>query len=263
MSKLIDRLGKLAEGSAQPLGFGAAASRQKALPMLIVARIPPGDPGLASEVVAAGAYSVMAPVADWKKEKQAVSDTVAEAKLESWGVLAQAPTVDCIRELQDMKCDFTVFEAENAPASLLNEGDSALVMQLSPPLDDMLARAAGRLGIDAVLIAPDKDGAYPLSVRALMDYDRLVAAVGKHVLATVPPDMPLDNLGALWLLGVRGLVVEAPPKKMADRTSELRGALEQLPLKRRKAGNKYSATLPGAPGTTSETVPDEEEDDDY
>ena len=264
MSKLVDRLEILAEGRGQPLGFGAALNREKALPMLAVASLPSPSAELANAATGAGADAVLFEVENWQKEKQALSELSSTAKAGPWGVHMRAPTVEIIKELAAMKCDFAVFTADKTPAALLVQDELTRIIQMSPSLDDSLAKAVGRLGFDAVLLAPDKGEEYPLTLQRLLVYERLAAAAGRHVLAIVPESMPLDDLGALWVLGARGLVIEAPPGKMESRLAEVREAIAKLPTKRRKPRDRFGVTLPHAAASSHAAPPDEddEEDDD-
>jgi hypothetical protein len=75
--------------------------------------------------------------------------------------------------------------------------------------------------------------------------------------------MPLHDLGALWILGARALVIEATPGKMEGRLAEVREAITRLPTKRRKPRDRFGATLPLAADSSQATPPDEEDEEDY
>ena len=260
MSKFLDKLELISLGRAQPLGFGAAAARGKSLPMVIVASVPLGNAKLAALAAKSGVDAVLMTV-----ERQVKSDE-ALAKLSStktdipWGVSLDAVTKVEVEQLIEMDCDFVVFAPDKTQAAVLGEEKIGKVLQIDPSLSDSLAKAINRLSIDAVLLGPVGEDESPLTVHQLMVYERLAAGAGKHLLAAVPPGLPINDIESLWGLGVRGVVVDLAVKDPEQRLSQVREAIQKLPTTRKKSVEKISALLPLSRGV-SEPPPEEEDEE--
>jgi hypothetical protein len=117
------------------------------------------------------------------------------------------------------------------------------------------------LSIDAVLLGPVSEDQSRLTVHQLMIYERLAAGAGKHLLAAMPPGLSIDDIESLWVLGVRGVVVDLAVKNPEQRLSEVKEAIQKLPTTRKKLGEKISASLPRPREQSEMTMPPEEEDD--
>ena len=262
MSKLLDKLEQLSEGRAQPLGFGAAVARGKSLPMVIVASVPVGDAKLAAIAAKAGADAVLMTLEHQEKMDEALAK-LSSAKTDiPWGASLTAVTKEEVEQLIEMDCDFVIFAPDKTPAAVLGAEKIGKVLQIDPSLSDSLAKAISRLSIDAVLLGPVSEDQSRLTVHQLMVYERLAAGAGKHLLAAMPPGLPIDDIESLWGLGVRGVVVDLAVKNPQKRLSQVKEAIQKLPTTRKKPGEKISASLP-PPREQSETMPPEEEDDEW
>jgi hypothetical protein len=254
MSKLVDKLERLSEGRGQPLGFGAAASRVRILPMLLIAALPRGN---AKAVAAASGAQVDAILVSSADEPRAAP--VADAP---WGTCVDSVARDEMEQLAADGCDFVVFSAAGSQAAALNVETIGKVLRVDPSLDDSLARAIGRLPIDAVLLQQIGGDGKALTVEQLMVCERLAAWSGKHIIADVPPGLPPGDIESLWGLGAQGLIVDLAVSDPEARLTEIREALEKLPTKRRRQGERLAASLPVS-GSPSTAAPPEEDDDDF
>jgi hypothetical protein len=261
LSKLIEKLERISEGRAQPLGFGAAASRTRSLPMLVIASVPAGSAKPDEVVAKTGADAVLLTIENWKKEREALAKISSGKADFIWGVYAQAVSGDEVEQLVEMKCDFVVFAAEMTPAAVLNEERIGKVLQIDSSLDDNLTRAVGRLAVDAVLLSPPGKDQPPLTISQLMVYERLAAGAGKHLLAALPPVSPTDDLETWWSLGVRGVVVDMTADHAGDKLAQVKEAIEKLPTTKKK-GTKASAVLPQIAREPAAARPEEDDDDD-
>lgn len=262
MSKLLDKLEQLSEGRAQPLGFSSAASRTRILPMLLVACVPVENAGLAALAASEGADALLFLVENWKKERQALAQISGTKADIPWGVSLKTVGTEEISQLTEMECDFAVFTPDRAPAALLREEKIGKVLQIDPSLGDNLVKAISRLSVDAVLLSLDGGDRYPLTVHQLMVYERLASVVGKHLLATMPPGLPVDDLESLWSLGVRAVVVDLTVAHPEQRLSQVKEAIQKLPTTRKRPGEKISAVLPAYREGPAEAPTEPDEDDD-
>ena len=262
MSKLLDKLERISEGSIQPLGFGAAVARTKLTPMLVIASIPAGNNQLPAIAEKAGADALLLTLESLDKESKALSK-ISQAKFDiPWGVSAETLTSKVLERLIEAGCDFAVFSSAKTPAAVLNEDKIGKVLKLDPSLPDSLARTIHRLQVEAVLLSPASDDeATTLTVHQLMVYERLGGVAGKHLLALMPLTMSSGDLESLWGIGVRGVVVDISAEQPEQRLSEIKEAILKLPTKRRKPREKMRATLPPPSVTSEKTEPDEEEEE--
>jgi len=262
MSKLLDKLEQISEGRAQPLGFGAAVTKGKSLPMVIVASVPLGNAKLAAIAAKAGADALLMTIKHQERSEEALAK-LSSAKTDiPWGVSLNAVTKEEVEQLIEMGCDFVVFAPDKTPAAVLGEERIGKVLQIDPSLSDSLAKAINRLSIDAVLLGPVSEDESPLTVHQLMIYERLAAGAGKHLLAAMPPGLPIDDIQSLWGLGVRGVVVDLAVKDPEQRLSQVKEAIQKLPTTRKKTGERISASLP-LPREGPVAAPPEEEEEEW
>ena len=258
MSKLLEKLERISEGRGQPIGFGAAANRVKASPMVIVASIPLGNTKLAALSAESEADAVLISAEHQKKED--VLAQLGSVKIDiPWGTSLEKITKGEIGQLIEMGCDFVILDPAKTPAAVLNEERIGKVLQIDPSLSDNLARAINRLSVDAVLLSTAGRSEAQITVHELMVYERLAALAGKHLLALVPPSLPMDDVESLWSLGVRGVVVDLTAKSPEQRLSQVKEAVQKLPARKKKR-DKINATLP-MPREWADTETPEEEDE--
>ena len=260
MSKLLDRLERLSEGRAQPLGFEAAVSRAKAVPMLVIAGMFARDNDLASAATKEGADALLFTIESLDTDEQALAQSGEAAGDIPWGVFLPAITGDDVRQLLKMGCDFVVFTPEKARASVLAEDNIGKVLQIDPSLDEHLMRIVGRLSINAVLFSQGTNEEYPLTVHQLMICENLIGGTSKHLLATMPPQMPVADLETLWNLGARGVLIDITSDNVAERIPQIKEAIQKLPTTRKKTDRKFGALLPRNDPLSAIAEPD---DDDY
>jgi len=162
MSKLLDKLERISEGRTQPLGFGAAVTRGKSLPMVIVASVPLGNAKLAAIAAKAGADALLMTIKHQEKMDKALAKLSSAETDIPWGVSLNAVTKDEVEQLIEMGCDFVVFAPDKTPAAVLGEERIGKVLQIDSSLSDSLAKAINRLSIDAVLLGPVSEDESPL-----------------------------------------------------------------------------------------------------
>ena len=260
MSKLLDKLEAISEGRAQPIGFGAAASREKRAPMLVVAAVPSGNAKLSAAAEDGGADAVLV-VADRKTEQG--SRKVAGPKTSvPWGASLNPATVQAVADLVEAKCDFLVLSPAGTQAAVLREEGIGKILQVDTSLEDNLVRTINRLDVEAVLLAPVKDEVFPMTVQQVMAFERLAGAAGKHILAAMPPEMPVEDLETLWGLGAAAIVVDLAVDKPEERLAEVKQAIEKLPANRRRQKGRLSASLPFSREWSGREEPGEEEEED-
>ncbi|MFC1994013.1 hypothetical protein ACFLVI_01995 [Chloroflexota bacterium] len=262
MSKLLEKLDKLEEGRAQPLGFSAALARSKSSPMVIVARVPLADAAVVDIALKGGADALLLSVKQLKKDKKALAGIVSAGAAVSWGALLEILNKKDVEQLTALGCDYVVFKADKTPAMILGETQIGKVMHLDTSLPDNLRKTISRLSVDAVLLNLDIDSEPVFTVSRLMIYERLVSGVGKHVLAALPPDFPVADLESLWAIGVRGVVLDMAGDHPEYELARVKEAICTLPAIGEKARKRSVAILPVVSDWEEAAPPEEDDEED-
>lgn len=260
MSKLVEKLERISEGGEQPLGFGAAAARVKSSPMVIIASVPMGNAQLATVVANAGADFLLLTIEHQKRSEALTQLTSVKIEI-PWGVSLDTVTKKNVEQLIEMDCDFVIFAPTETPAAVLGEERIGKVLQVDTSLSDNLAQAINRLSVDAVLLGPVGGDDSPLTVHQLMDYQRLAMRAGKHLLAAMPPGLPLDDLETIWSLGVLGVVADMAVDDPEQRLSQVKEAIQKLPKTRKKRTEKTRALLPLTRDLSDAMTPEEDDEE--
>ena len=256
MSKFVDRLGRVGQPGASPMGFGAASRRDEAVPAMmllgtVTAEELSGDPELAEVEVDA----LLVSVGPWQ---QGVLENVAGA-LEGrlWGLRVEDVREEQIGDIKEAGCDFVVFQPEGTAAALLNDDDLGKVIALAGSLDRDLGRAIGELNIDAALYTPD-GGLFPITVGGLIALQRVRGPVPQPFILATPPDPSPAELTALQDAGVSALSVDA---SAGDAIAATRKAIGNLPARRRD-DSPGTAIVPSIHAEEFES-PDHDDEDDF
>ncbi len=234
------------------MGFAALASRAKSPSMAIVAGSDQGQIEAGASSLE-GVEAVLLSIANLNQEAEALPRVVEAIADTPWGASIEAATKEDVERLKGLGCDFLVFGADAMPA-VLTEQDIGKVLQVDTSLSDNLAWPIARLPIDAVLIRAEQ---WPLTVRLLLDYTRLVRLTGKPCMALLPEAAGSGDIEALWEAGICGIVTSDQ-----QGLSQIKEAVQALPQGKRKAKKKRSATLPAITEVPAEVAEEEEEEED-
>ncbi len=255
MSKLIDRLRRISEASIQPMGF-RLASTTSTPSMVLVGGLSPSN---LTEVAKAIANNVDALAISWAAEERKASlSRIAKAAGDiPWGLWLETVTSEDLKNLREAGGDFLVFGASAMPAAALREQEMGKIVTIDPGLSDSFIRTLDQLPVDAVLLHRKEES--PLLLSELMGYQRLINLVRKPLLLAISSSLAEDELACLWDTGVSGVILGGEHQGLAERLSELRRLIGNLPAAGRKRARKVSALLP-ALQTRPSPVEEEEED---
>ncbi|MDO8532338.1 MAG: hypothetical protein Q7T26_09295 [Dehalococcoidia bacterium] len=249
MSKLVERLEKLAHGVNQPMGFGFHAAQPKTPSLLTIALLDKENPRTAAAAASAGADFIVVPVSAANIKDLGATFKAAESV--SCGVLCHDLSAEHIPALKEAGCDFLVFEPQQAPMSILRDEEMGKVLVLDNLMEDTLAATAEQLEVDAVLLDL---GDPPLTIQRVMVFQRTAGLTSKSVIAVVPATLSIAEVEVLRDMGVQGLAVRVKDVKSAEAISDLRKAAEGLaPPKKKKM--KANAIVPRI---ALRTAPDED-----
>ena len=168
MSKLLDKLQRSSHTPTQPLGFRAKVTASKNQSIPLIAALPQTNLGLASDVIAAGSDALLIQVEQLNQAKNTLAALSKTAGDIPWGVSLKNIKRKQIDQLLKMGCDFMVFEAATAPASLLEEERVGKIVMIDPSLSDGLIETVEQLPVDAVFINEREQGKSTPSIYHLM-----------------------------------------------------------------------------------------------
>ncbi len=260
MSKLIEKLQQISEGSGQPMGFGTAAARAKISQILTIASIPAGNAQLLAEATKIGPDALLLTAENLEKHGKSLPKRSRDKVEIPWGISLVTVSKEDTAQLIELGCDYIIFSPAGTPAAVLLDERIGKVLRIDTSLPEGLAKAINRLQVDAVLLSPAGEDESAFTIHHLMILERLAGSAGKHVLAAMPPGLSTDNIEILWGLGVRGVVVDMTAEQPEQKLSQIKEAIQKLPATRKKSREKFRATLPSA-SSSSEKVKQEEEEE--
>lgn len=261
MSKLLEKLERISEGSGQPIGFGAAVNRTKIAPMLIIASVPAADAQLSGVIGKEGIDAVLITVENLAKDKKVLAKIDNTEMSVPWGVYMDAVNKEEIEQLIGMGCDYVIFGPARTQATILNEDRIGKVLTIDPTLTDSMIRTISRLSVDAVFLSPVSKEEPHFTVQQLMVYERLAGGTGKHLLAAFPSGKPPADIESLWGLGVRGVAIDLTSEQLEQRLTQIKEAIQKLPSTRKKPKEKIRPTLPVGKEVSSEVAESEGDDE--
>jgi hypothetical protein len=261
MSKLIEKLERISEGSGQPMGFGAAVSRTKISQILTIASVPAGNAQLITVATKEGPDALLLTVDNLEKDSKALAKMNRDRAEIPWGASLETASKEDIAKLIELGCDYVIFSPARTPAAILMEERIGKVLKIDASLPESLTKAINRLQVDAILLSPASDDEPTFTVHQLMILERLAGSTGKHVLATMPSGLSISDIEILWGLGVRGVLVDMAAKQPEQMLSQVKEAIQKLPTTRKKPKEKFRATLPMASHSPEKEKQEEEEEE--
>lgn len=244
MSRFIDKLTKVSQGTPQPMGFVAGQRGSEKPRLQLIASTSQAEANLAG--ADAGLLHIVKPD-DVKKLEKLCQDKDAIP----WG--AWLKDTVAIKKIVKADCDFVVFPA-SAPLTLIQDKETGRILEVDASIGEApyLMRGIEELPVDAILIT----GKSVLTWQSLLFIQSFTAALTKPVIVAVPAGITPEELQVLWEAGVNGLVVETEGK--AGLTA-LRQEIDKLNPVRRKL--KVRASVPRVESRPEEPEPEEEEEE--
>ena len=207
MSKLSDAIHRIARAEAPQIGF--SPEPQKARPTMLLAALINGS------AKAAGADMVLSRGGSARSKDGAQKEQLRGLWQKEGGDAAAA---------RDQGFDFIVFSGDDAPAAVLLEEETGLVMQAQTDMSDSLLQAMQWMPLDALLVRWDG----PVTVRRQLELQRLSGFSRKPLFLFVENELQAPELEVLREAGVIGVVVdlarggESALKSLRERIDNLR-----------------------------------------
>lgn len=214
---------------------------------------------MASDAIAVGVDALLVTVEELDQEESNLTELAKAAGDTPWGISLKNIKGGQIDRLLKMGCDFIVFQAATAPASLVEEERLGKIVMIDLSLSDGMLETLEQLPVDAILIDEREQGKSTPRIYHLMLCQYLSNLTGKPLLFAVSPDTSDTELQALRKYGVDGVVAEMRAEH-SKKLTRLRQDINKLPpIKRRREGAKVLLPSLGSLTTPSPSEEDEEE----
>ncbi len=255
MSKLIEKLRKLAQVAPQPMGFHTSRPAEASSKILIISRLAlnnnvpslKSNPGVDAVLIQTNQSKTTAK--DIQKATKSLGDI-------PWGVYLEENSSE-ITALLEANCDFIVFSPTSLIPDLPQDEKIGKIIQVDSSMDDGLLRTINDLPADAVLVTDTLDNNETLTMHRLMIYRHLANFIVKPLIVPVPVNITEAELKALYDADIDGVLVEMDEEGI----KELHKIAIKLPPRTAKKREKGGVILPHISGEASPAPPDEEEED--
>ena len=253
MSNLINRLKRLHQVEARPLGFmigEGPVEKPKLQLVVLLAAGEPEPPALGpadAAVVEIGPSGKTGPLEKLCRTRDGVPG----------GAWVKAAGEAVWEKVLETPCDFIIFPPATPLAAAAKDGPGR-ILELDPSLNEGLLRTVNDLPVDAVLIPGEREEK-ALTFRRLMLVQRLLNLVHKPVLVTVPGEITGADLQSLWDAGVSGVVVNLAELENGEKLAALRREIDGLAPPAFRKKTPLTPALPRIQPVAPE--PEEEEED--
>jgi len=243
MSKFIDKLKRVSQTAAQPMGFGRRQAASPTPKMLLVASLAKVDVSKLADLVA-GADAGLLDISELGGESkllQGYADAVSDIPWGGWLKISEWRG-DKKPELRS--CDFVVFPAAQTPIGIFDNPEVGKIVEVRSSLDEGVLRTIDELPVDGVLIMVDNENSSPITWQQLMLLQRFTDLVAKPLLIPVPAKVTAGELRMLWESGVDGVIVEVGAGQPHGQLKKLREEIDKLPPSSQGRRGRVKALLP-------------------
>ena len=253
MSKLLDLLQRISDGSPAPLGFGVA--RATNLPGMALVGL--ASTGHQDGVAAAAQAGLNAVLVSGVSDSGAFKSLAETAGGVPWGVCDSTLSGEDARACAEGGADLLAFGLDSAAAAVAGEDDLARVLTVSPDLSDRQLRAVSALPVDCFILDMTAVSG-PWTLQDLVTVGGLSRRTDKYVLVQISGNPASEDLVALRDMGASGIILDLAGVS-ADDLAGLKTALLEMPRPRRRR-DRNRANAPAA-GFAYSAAPSREEDD--
>jgi hypothetical protein len=248
VSKFIDRLKQLSEGTPQPIGFRLGAKAPARLRIQLIALLT-GEKISIPQNSLAEADAVIVAVTD-----NISTDTLSTVNQSNNGkpVGIQFPS-----RISD-GMDFIVFSTE-LPISAIPDKKAGKILKINAEISDGMMRAVNALPVDAVIMVyqSQNDNA---TFQDLLNIKRFTGVINKPFLLTVSAGIDTGDLQAFWEAGVDGIVVDITGNP-GETLKNLRKNIEKLEFPDEKRKERLTPSVPRPAPQLQEHEDEEEEEE--
>jgi hypothetical protein len=258
MSKFLDRLEEITQGTPPPMGFGAPRG-QKTPGMAFV--------GLVSESYSEGIRLLgdLGPDAiliSGTKDPQSDKElTEAIGSGTPWGSRVSSLTEEEAQSFEAGGCDILAFSLSGTSLAAVASEEMTRVLCVDPDIETDRIGPLDALPVDVLLLSMSGISA-PWTLEDLASIARIRHRVNKYILLELSEVPGAKELETLRNTGVHGLVVDVG-KVNPEKLAELKQALLDMPRQRPSRKEKAAALLPRSAFSLGgrERDPEPEEDE--
>jgi hypothetical protein len=256
MSKFIEKLSRLSQGTTQPIGFRLGQSIPPRPKIQLVASLNQEDAeGLVNHIT--GADAALLRISNLNSGSQTLKKVSKGPADIPWGAWLKTSGQAEIGPLIKAGCDF-VISPTNMPLTVFSKEEVGKVLEVDASLSDGLLRVLNGLPIDAVFFALEGKMEVSLTWQHLIFFQRLGDWLTKPLLVPVPAKVTGDELQTLWEAGVDGVVVAVTSELPPERFQELRQVINGLTF---PAPRRREKPEPLLPRISAEAEKEEEEEE--
>ena len=260
MSKLGDKIRKARRLELGAIGFGAMVARRQTPSMLLIVHGPASGMRPSGDLAGRGVDAVLLSFSNPQAEMGQVAKWVKEAGDVPCGAQVTAASGRTVADLKEAGADFLAFDAEATSAETLLQTEIGYVCALSGEPTDSFLRAMDAFPLDGLWLY---DWQGPLTVRRQMELLRL------HLLSRTPlfvparPDIAPAELECLRDAGVVAVALNGAEDSTWQRLGDLRQAIDGLPPRAHRRGERPEAVLPLGREVASLEEDEEEEGEEF
>jgi hypothetical protein len=257
MSKFVDRLKQLSEGTPQPIGFRLGMKASPKLKIQLIGMLTNPETGAVADNMNA-TDAVIIKTESVKAASKEIKPASGDAN-RPVGVYVTSKMVNSLNTLIGDGADFVVL-TPNLPLTVMPDKKTGKVIEIESTVSDSILRAVSMLPVDAVMVSYHM-GNEVFSWEDLLAIQRLTASISKPILVPVPAGITAEEMQTLWEAGVDGVVVEITAAS-ADKLPGIRQIIDKLEHPDTSRRDRLTPTVPRMSPESEEHEDEEEEEDD-
>ena len=258
MSRFIDKLKRLRQAEPQPMGFATSRVTPEKPKLQLVARLAAENLDKISDALTQADAALIE--VGQSEDLAAVEKMCRAEKGIPTGVWLRVSAAEIVNKLTEISCDFVLFPT-SFPLAVTEKEKTGRILELDSDMSDSLLRTVNDLPVDAVMLSIKSEDT-PLTLNRLMQIRRPSYMVNKPILISVPDSLSVNELQALWDMGISGVIIQSINQESAEKFAELRKRIDKLSPPNLHKKDKMSAILPRmTPETTEPRREGEEEEE--
>ena len=256
MSKFIDRLDEIIDGSPARMGFGPARA-EKTPGMALIVHVSSDHEAGAATATGVSPDGIIISGLSGPAQIGALKDSLSDV---IWGVRTGSLSSEDAKAYLEGGCGLLAFQLKGTSIGAVASEDSARVLCIDPSVSVEDLRDINALPVDAVLF-PLAGASSSWTLDDLAKVARIRGRLGQYLLAEITEPPSADDLKILRSAGINGLVLDVSAGK--ETLEPLKKSLMDMPKAGPERSGKSSAILPGASYSSQreEPAPEPDEDD--
>jgi hypothetical protein len=256
MGRLIDILKQASHSEPPPLGFRTIQKNLKPK-LLVIASVGQADLSTGTDIAdVADALLFNAQKAADVKAAEKAAKTVKN--IPCGCRLNGSVKID----FEKTVLDFVVFDDNIPAASLLKSEKTDKVIVVDNELPTEAVRVLDTMPQNAFFLDEKQNEKFSLTWQKLTVYKRFALLASKPLLVSVPLGLSVEELQAIWDMGVCGVVVQVNDTESIEALKKLKKDTEKLVVPSKRKQDKSRAIVPQVPREAPVAAADDDDEDD-